>query len=279
MFVHNKILLGFISISLLIHISCLNVAAQEYPYNQYPHKPNNEYFKSYLHTGKNIITGPAHWNKKEWFAAGAVIAGGTLLYIYDDEIRQSIVSLSSPTLDGISRYGFEPMGQIYPFVIFGGYFVYGVMADNKKARQIALGGAQVIVFSVISTEILKHIFHRHRPNDNIPPDPYMWDGPFKGWNHTSFPSRHTTLAFATATLLQQVYKDRPWVGILGYSLAIGTGLSRIYENEHWPTDILIGAALGFAIGRSAFNIMKRKNNLALGVTKYGGISLCYNIGN
>jgi len=53
----------------------------------YPYKPNKEYFKSYWTAIKKTATGPAHWGKKEWMAFGGVVVGGTVLYIYDGQIR------------------------------------------------------------------------------------------------------------------------------------------------------------------------------------------------
>lgn len=253
-----------------------NAQSQNTKYPNYPIGPDKAYFKSYLPVGKNIATGPFHWNKKEWIIVGSAIAGGTILYFFDDEILKGIQRISSPQLDNISKYGFEPMGVIWPVALTGGYYIYGLAADNDKARQIALGEAQVIVYTIITTEIFKQVFHRHRPDDEIPSNPKLWEGPFTGWGYNSFPSRHTALAFATATLFQQVYKDRLWVGILSYTLATGVGLSRIYDNKHWPTDVLFGALIGYGIGKSVFNFMDKDTKLSLGFGKHGGVSFTYN---
>lgn len=252
--------------------------SQKLEFQNYPTNINKEYFKSYLPVGKKIFTGPAHWNKKEWIIAGSVVAGGVVTYIFDEQIRQAIQSVSSPQLDIISRYGFEPIGDIYPFALAGGFYIYGHAAKNNYAKQIALGESQVIVFSILTTQLIKQLTHRHRPQDDANPSPDNWDGPFKGWGYnSSFPSTHTTLAFATATFFQQVYKDKLWVGILSYTLATGAGLSRIHDNKHWPTDVLIGAVLGYAIGKSVFNFISKDSRLSLGIGKYGGLAITYNI--
>ena len=69
-------------------ISTLNYA-QVNDFKNYSYKPDKEYITSYWTVTKNIVTGPARWNKKEWIITGSIIAGGALLYAYDDEIRDA----------------------------------------------------------------------------------------------------------------------------------------------------------------------------------------------
>lgn len=69
----------------------------------------------------------------------------------------------------------------------------------------------------------------------------------------SFPSGHTTVAFAAATVYALEYKDKPWVPVFAYTAASLIGLSRLTENKHWATDVLAGAALGYLTGRQVVN--------------------------
>lgn len=254
----------------------LNTSAQ--PTDNYPYKPDKQYFKSYLEASKKIVTGPIHWDKNEWIFAGSTVAIGTICYIYDDEIRDFFQHNKSKGGDFTSEYIFGPWGGIsYPAIFLGGYYLYGIAANNNKARQIALGGTQAFVMSAVSTQILKHIFHRHRPYDDIPANPNNWDGPLEGWEYTSFPSRHATIAFSLATVIADAYNDKTWVAIISYSVASGVAISRVYSDEHWASDVILGSALGFAIGKSVSAIMKNKSNFTMGITGYGGISIAYNI--
>lgn len=276
----NSALIGFVILFIII----INPAtihrcySQKKDFTNYSYKPDGKYFKSYWTTTKKIATGPVRWKKKEWIIAGSVAVAGSAMYIFDDEIRKALQKNTNNTLDFTSKYIFEPWGNgVYPLAIFGGYYLYGLAAKNNRARQIALGGTQVVVMATFTSYILKHIFHRHRPNQDTPPNPYLWEGPTKGYEFASFPSRHTALAFAVASFMQKVYKDKLWVGILSYGMATGVGLSRIYDNEHWPSDVLIGAALGFAIGQTVYNIMSEDSKFSMGVSDTGGISLAYRI--
>ncbi len=256
----------------------VSMFGQSYDFSDYSYKPDKQYIKSYWTATKKIATGPFHWKKKEWKIAGSVVVIGATLFVFDDEIRQLFQNNQSNAMAFASKYFFEPLGSgIYPAILLGGYYVYGLSANNIKARQIALGGTQAFIMASISVQVLKQVFHRHRPYQDNPPNPYLWDGPFGDFGYTAFPSGHTTAAFAVATLMASVYKDKPWVGVLSYGLATGVGLSRVYDNMHWSTDVFIGAALGFAVGKTVYNIMAKDSNFSMGVSDNGGISVAYRI--
>lgn len=66
-----------------------------------------------------------------------------------------------------------------------------------------------------------------------------------GSNNKSFPSGHTATAFMAATMLHKEYGGRsPWYSIAGYSMATVTGVSRMLNNKHWLSDVLVGAGIG-----------------------------------
>ena len=262
---------------LIINTLSISLFGQVTDFENYSYKPDKDYIKSYWEATKKIATGPFHWKRKEWKIAGTVAVVGAALFIFDDDIRQVFQNNKNNSLDFTSKYILEPWGSgIYPAVLFSGYYIYGLTAQNKRARQIALGGTQAFIMAALSAQVFKHIFHRHRPNQNNPPNPYLWEGPFSGFNYTSFPSGHTTAAFAIASMMSLVYKDKIWIGILSYSLATGVGLSRVYDNKHWPSDVLIGAALGYAIGRTVYSIMSHESKFSMGISNTG-VSVVYKI--
>lgn len=266
-----------IIIFLIANLLTTNLFSQTADFNNYSCKPDKNYIASYWTATKKIATGPLRWKQKEWIIAGSVAVVGGALYIFDDEIRQVFQKNKNENLDLASKYICEPLGSgLYPAALFGGYYLYGLAANNKKARQIALGGTQAFVMAAVSSQVLKHIFHRHRPCRDNTPNPYLWEGPFKAWDCTAFPSGHTTAAFAIASMMSKVYGDKIWVGILSYGLATGVGLSRVYDNVHWPSDVLIGAALGYAIGQTVYSMMSDASKFSMGISDTG-VSVVYRI--
>ena len=86
----------------------------------------------------------------------------------------------------------------------------------------------------------------------------------------SFPSGHTAEAFANAEILRiHVGKKSPWLAAGGYLIAVTTGYLRMYNNRHWLSDVVAGAAIGFGSARLGSwgyhkikqKIISRKNKL------------------
>ena len=66
-----------------------------------------------------------------------------------------------------------------------------------------------------------------------------------GNDFSSFPSQHTSAAFAAATFMHREYGGRSvWYSIGGYSVATGTAALRVLGNKHWVSDVLAGAGVG-----------------------------------
>ena len=67
-----------------------------------------------------------------------------------------------------------------------------------------------------------------------------------GSNNHSFPSGHTAMAFMAATMLHKEYGTTrsPWYSIGGYTVATATAVSRMLNNKHWLSDVMVGAGIG-----------------------------------
>ncbi|QIE60412.1 phosphatase PAP2 family protein [Rasiella rasia] len=105
-----------------------------------------------------------------------------------------------------------------------------------KERTVILGTAAIIAGVPVS--VLKNQRIVIRPN---------------GKNAFSFPSGHTALAFLGAEFLHQEYKDvSVWYSISGYAVATATGIFRIYNNNHWFSDVVAGAGIGIFATKIAY---------------------------
>ena len=123
-----------------------------------------------------------------------------------------------------------------------GLFAVSLVTDNQRFQDAAFTSLQSLIYAGATTGVLKEAFGRFRPEAGG--GAYRFD-PFSG--HSSFPSGHTTAAFAIIT---------PWVlyypNPATYSLFVvstGTAVARIALDKHWPTDVLAGAAIGFFTAR------------------------------
>jgi membrane-associated phospholipid phosphatase len=225
---------------------------------QYP-ELNKTYLKSYWHDSKSFVVSPAKWRTKQWIEFGAVAGAGVLAYTQDEKIQKYFVAHRSETADNLSKYVFEPFGRFAP-VIIGGMYLGGKLAKDNRLAGTSLTAAKALIVSSVSANIVKQLTHRHRPYQDDIPDHANWDGPFSNFEYNSFPSGHSTAAFGMATVYAMEYRSTIWVPVLAYTLATGTTVSRLYDNKHWASDVVIGAALGFVTGRFMWKQNRKGNN-------------------
>jgi undecaprenyl-diphosphatase len=141
--------------------------------------------------------------------------------------------LLDPLLEGLTYAGsFGAIWLVLAVVLAG--------ASWRRPWLAARVGATIIVAESVSG-LLKDRIGRERPPLRDP-DP----GPLVALPHTSsFPSGHSTVAFACATVLALSVPRLRWPQ---FALAALIGFSRVYVGVHYPFDVLAGAVLGVALG-------------------------------
>jgi membrane-associated phospholipid phosphatase len=245
-------------------------------------KLNKAYVKSYFTDSWNILKAPIRWRKKQWITASAVTGVSILAYAFDNEIRDAFQRNRTDGLDQATKYFFEPLGSGFlTLSLSGGFYVYGLIAKDQRAVRTGLTAVKAIVITTVFTYAIKYATQRHRPYQDIPPDPRIWEGPFGNYNSTSFPSGHSSAIFAMAAVIASEYKDKIWVPILCYSLASLATASRVYDDEHWSSDVIFGSALGFFIGKFVYKSTVNNPNLVIipGVSATGhpGFTMVYQL--
>jgi membrane-associated phospholipid phosphatase len=241
---------------------------------------------------KQAFTKPFHMTKKDWISTGkfALVASG--LAFVDKPIQRKALELrnNSPTLQKISRQ-VTNFGGPYETYTLGALGAYGFIFKNEKMKTTTLLATQAYITGSAIETVLKFLTGRQRPyvtdSTKVQASPIL-HGPFyKTPNdpngkktNSSFPSGHTTVAFAAATVYAMEYKNRPLIPILAYSAATLIGLSRITENKHWVTDVLTGVAVGYLTGRLVVNNYHRYAKLKAPQQKKNTVSfnLQYNYG-
>jgi len=136
---------------------------------------------------------------------------------------------------GSSRYLFPALGATY---LAGRLFKSG-----DVSRTAWHAGAAAAIAGTITLG-LKLAVGRVRPRDGGAPGDFH---PFRGGDG-SFPSGHTAVAFAVATVIAQETTDR-WTDLGLYGAASLTAFGRVHADAHWVSDVVAGAALGYLAGR------------------------------
>jgi membrane-associated phospholipid phosphatase len=134
-------------------------------------------------------------------------------------------------------------------------YVSGLMSRNPKLQRTGLLVVSSLMLNDLVTSKLKKEFQRRRPDEAN--HNFYFEGAEGGRHYASFPSAHTSTAFAFATSVATVFHDHKWVPPVAYSAAALVGLSRIHDNKHWTTDVLAGATVGFVTAKGTNFILKQ----------------------
>ena len=105
----------------------------------------------------------------------------------------------------------------------------GVQSASSWKRFVVNSGASM-AFTATATWAMKHAVHERRPDHT---------------DRRSFPSGHTSIAFAGATILDKEFRQvSPWISVAGYAVATGVAIDRVARNRHHWQDVAAGAAIG-----------------------------------
>jgi len=178
------------------------------------------------------------------------------------------------------------MGFIGGIAAMGAFLGVGLLGRDHQAFETAMLSASAVLQSSLVAQFLQGLSGRQCPRWDDGMD--QWAGPvafFKrhergeGFHYGAFPSGHTSAAFSLATVIAMEYGEHLWVPIAVYTVAAGVGLSRLTEDEHWLSDVLVGAVLGHVIARLVVRNHKRRHHAQPSVAfGPGGLTVAINWG-
>jgi membrane-associated phospholipid phosphatase len=217
---------------------------------------NGRYLKSYLLDFREVVTGPARWQGRDWKRLGIITGTGTLLLVFADrDVRSWTLNNQKEALQSGTAI-VEPFGNRLPPVLITGMYLTGLITGNRKLQHSSLSITRAVLISTGLYTATKSIVRRQRPvrTDN----PYLFALPFSHVGYTSFPSGHSNTVFAVATAFALEYKEHKWVPWVVYPIAALTSIARIYENRHWTSDVLVGASFGHFITRAVYKAEEKR---------------------
>ena len=193
---------------------------------------------------KALATAPVHWKHSQWmrFGEGVALVGATM-------------ALDKPILDAVQRIRTSASDRYLKDVthLGGGYgldvgiaiLLGGVVAHNERLRDTGFDALESSMWAAgIVTPILKRSVGRYRPIQEH--GTYAFK-PFS--NAESFPSGHSTNAFALATAIA-AHSDGYLVPTIAYTLATSVAIARVNDRVHFPSDVVAGALIGRAVAKA-----------------------------
>jgi membrane-associated phospholipid phosphatase len=205
--------------------------------------PERQFFKNILRDQRAIWTSPLRLGREDarWLAPLGV---STATLIATD--RRTAGALHNDRARLAASRDVSYAGSLYTAgALATASYLIGRRSSNPRLRETGLLGAEALANSVIVYSALKEITQRPRPREDGGRGRF-----FTGGN--SFPSGHATNAFAFATVVAQEYKDRPLVRWGAYGIAGLVSVSRFTGRKHFLSDVLVGSAIGYGIGRYVY---------------------------
>jgi membrane-associated phospholipid phosphatase len=174
-----------------------------------------------------------------WYEPLAVLGAIALTASLDETVANHFRDHRSQTGQDVAD-AWAKVGTVGVGVVTVGVVAGGLISHNDKVTRAGLRVLFSAGLGAAAAQGIKLVVGRERPLENAS----AWDfDPPKV--DAAFPSGHTTAAFAMAASLSDDI-HRPWATVALYGAATGVAVSRVYQQEHWVSDVVGGAALGIA---------------------------------
>lgn len=202
---------------------------------------------------KQIWTFPTKLGKRKYWVPAAAIVGVTAGLVALDPKTAGYFRRSS-SFDGFNQVLTGHATDISMVVAPLSLYAAGLIRKDSKMQSTALLAGEAIANAEILTTAMKDIDRRLRPSDIAPhgdfSDSWFRDNKRYLRSNGSFPSGHTIAAFSIATVVARRYgKQHRWIPYVAYGSAALVAFSRMTLSSHFPSDVFMGAALGYSISR------------------------------
>ena len=204
--------------------------------------------------------------------AGTVVIGTLLAQRIDDKIANRLQDSSTQDSRKLQAMATFVRTTAAPGALYigGTMYVVGRLAKVDRMAELGLHGTEALLVGELTGWMLKGTIGRQRPYVE-PRNPHSY-GLMRGFGggdqYRSFPSGHSVAAFAAAAAVTSQTSDwwpesRWFIGTAMYGGAALTGISRMYNNRHWASDVLMGAGIGTFAGLKVvrFNTSHSGNKL------------------
>ncbi|MGA8871941.1 MAG: phosphatase PAP2 family protein [Candidatus Acidiferrales bacterium] len=198
-------------------------------------------FTTFAEDQRAIWTSPSHLGltDADWLLPLGVVAGGMLAT--DAEVSKHLSNSPSRLKysNDFSNYGIASLAATA-----GGLYLWGRIRHDDHKRETGFLAGEAAIDSLAATYALKYVFGRERPlQSNFLGN--FWQG------GDSFPSEHSSAAWSIAGVIAHEYPG-PLTSIFAYGLASAVSASRVDAKQHFPTDVLVGSAIGWFVAQEVY---------------------------
>ena len=237
-----------------IHLAVASTPAQSTPPKNTPVTPaaspapsptlERRFFKNILRDQRAIWTSPLRINGKDakWLAP---LALSTAALIATDRHTAGALTDHRDRINASRIVSYA--GALYTTgSVAAVFYIVGRGRGNLRARETGLLGAQALINGQIVSQALKISTQRPRPLEGDGRGRFFDGG-------RAFPSGHAVSAWSLATVVAQEYRHKKFVRFTAYGLAAAVSASRFTGRKHFISDVLVGSAIGYGIGRYVYD--------------------------
>ncbi len=189
-----------------------------------------------------IWTSPIHLNEKRALGAVILVGATTLLITTDHQVMSE--HLHDASMNHTAEQASTALTGMFMAAPVA-YYGIGAFKGSEKAKETGVLGAEAMLDSAAVNAVIKIISRRERPMVDDARGRFFQPG--VGYD-SAFASNHAVLAWSSATVIASEYNG--WMTQLAcYSLATGVSLTRVASRNHFPSDVVVGSAVGWMIGR------------------------------
>ena len=204
-----------------------------------------DFLKNLLRDQKAIWTSPAQIRTSDLWWIGS-IAGATTAFIATDRETGDWIARYPDLVD--PSYAISQAGAGYTVAAAAGaLYLIGRTAKNDRVMQTGLLAGEALINSFFVIGAVKVVTQRARPDAGDERSEFFAGG-------HSFPSGHAGNVWSFATVIASEYSDKKLVQIAAYSAAGLISVARFTAQRHYLSDILVGSAIGFGVGRYLYRV-------------------------
>jgi len=226
-----------------------------------------------------IVTAPLHMSQQDWLWVAPV--GMAVGYGIDrDADAMRALGTDKKREDDFKRV--SDYGGIYgPLASVGVGYLVGSIRHDDRLRETAVLASEAMADAAILNTGLGYAINRQTPSQGDGTGRFWPHGPRTWPDGQSMPSDHSILVWSFARVVSSQYSGIA-TKTLVYSLAATVSASRVIARQHFPSDVVLGSALGYAIGgyvvrrRGSDNAWSRVSVAPVATPNGRGLQLAYN---
>lgn len=211
---------------------------------------------NFLHDQEHLLLFPRELAQGHHWAPTITVAGATLGLLSADPHVQPYFAHTT-AFRGFDRVFNSKTTGMETIAIPVALYAAGLDLHDSYMQKTALFSFEAMADSEVVRMFVNSVTHRWRPQDVFNRRSYS-DTFFHSVSRvgSSFPSGHTIVAVSVATVIARRYRSHRWVPWAAYGFAGTIALSRITLRAHFPSDVVLGTVLGYAIAR--YNVLQNQ---------------------